>query len=208
MPRLLPLLTAALAAGLAFAANATFSIREAPRQDVDLDTGAISLPKGGLIEDSLTGLTVRAGSATIVQGQSLLARDATVISKTNGTIHATGLDYQVKTGRVTATGPLEYSFETFKGLKASKALISIPDGIAVVKGGVSAASPALNADAAVVDTKARVAFLYGHFRFDKLTSNKADGQLLLRFPEGSGKVSASTTIPAADRARFLKWLGE
>lgn len=193
--------------GASLAANATFSIKDAPRQDVDLDTGAISLPKGGLIQDTANGLTVRAASATIVQGESLVARDASVISKVSGSIHATSLDYRVKTGRVTAVGPLEYSFESFKGLKAAKAVIAIPEGIAIITGGVSAVSPALTADAAVVDTNRREAFLYGHFRFERLSSNKADGQLLVKFPQGAGKATASTTLAATERARYLKWLG-
>ncbi|HWG85159.1 MAG TPA: hypothetical protein VNT60_06755 [Deinococcales bacterium] len=204
--RLAPLAAFLLAAALA--APAAFVIRNAPDQETDLASGVTTLPKGGTVEDAKRGYSITAGYIQLKEGDYLTARNATIRTRDAGEIRAASVDYRAATDRLLATGPLSYSFEDLKGLKADRAAAYLSDNLIVATGNVAATDPQVSATAAVLDADKRQLVLFGPYSFQgkgvNQKSSKADATLLVTLPKGSDKASWTTKVPTADLTAYRK----
>jgi hypothetical protein len=181
-----------------------------PRGDqvVNPTTGITRLPQGGVVEDRERGIRIDAKFIEHKQGEFIRATDATILTA-GQTIKSPLVNYQIKLDRVDIAGPLEFSSPDVTELRAQKA-VAYPEAERIVAvGGVQSRSPVLTANAVVFDTRRRVVFLYGAYRFEsrdgktKLSQLGSESALLVTFPK-SGNPTVTTKITPEDRALFVR----
>jgi hypothetical protein len=171
-------------------------------------TGITRLPQGGVVEDRERGIRIDAKFIEHKQGEFIRATDATILTA-GQTIKSPLVNYQIKLDRVDIAGPLEFSSPDVTELRAQKAAVYPEAERIVAVGGVQSKSPVLTANAVVFDTKRRVAFLYGAYRFEsrdgktKLSQSGLESALLVTFPK-SGNPTVTTKITPEDRALFVR----
>lgn len=195
-------LLAALLAGTTLAAPGLV-VKPAGDESFDPATGVRTLPNGGTITDSATGLTIQAGWIELKAGEFVRARAATLSAGDAATIRAANVDYQVKADRLTATGDLTLSTGEARGVTAERVVAFPEAGQAVALGKVRGTKPVLAADAIAVDARARELFLYGNLRFEqgtlKFSAARSDAFYLVTVrPDGK---LATTNRPDAAKLR-------
>lgn len=149
-----------------WAANfAGFTIKAYGDQDLDLSTGVTTLPKGGMVNDSQTGLTVDAQWIRFKDNGFLEAKEARIKLETTGTLSASSLRYDMVSQKFTAEGNLRYSDGLIKDLKAKDLELDGKNQVLVIRKGISSTEPKLVADKMLVDYTARVAIMQGNYTF-------------------------------------------
>mgnify|MGYP003449565965 CR=1 FL=1 len=161
--------------GLALGARfATFSVEPFGAQRLDLDTGVTTLPQGGILTDNENGLRLKAAYIAYKEGSFVRAREVELLSEKERFVAAS----------------LEHDIPKQQAL--------FQEEVVVLKGRVQAKSPRLQAEALVVDLKAREALALGSFTYQEgkatLRGQGKDARLYLRF--AGGKVQATTKLPA------------
>lgn len=190
----------ALFLSLAVAARfAAFSVEPYGPQRVNLDTGVTTLPQGGVITDNENGLRLKGTYIEYKEGAFIRARGVELLSEQEA-FRAEALEHDIPKQEARFTALL-FSNPDFKGVRAERALALFGEDIVVLKGGVRAQSPDLEAEALVVDLKAREALALGRFTYREgratLKGQGASARLFLRFT--SGKVQATTKLPEGAR---------
>lgn len=191
--RLWPL---ALLFSLALAARfAAFSVEPFGPQRVNLDTGVTTLPQGGVLVDNENGLRLRADYIEYKEGVFIRARALELLSAKE-TFRAQTLEHDIPKQEARFAA-LVFANADFKDLRAERALALFNEDVVILKGKVRAESPRLQAEALVVDLKAREALVLGSFTYQEgkatLRGQGPSARLYLRF--AGGKVQASTKLP-------------
>ncbi|WP_022798863.1 hypothetical protein [Thermus islandicus] len=182
--------------GLAVAARfAAFSVEPFGPQRLDLETGVTTLPQGGILTDNENGLRLKGSYIEYKEGSFVRARKVELLSQKE-TFLAESLEHDIPRQEARLTG-LTLSNPDFKNLRAKQALALFAEEVVLLKGGVQAESPRLQAEALVADLKAREALVLGSFLYQEgkatLKGQGASARLYLRFL--GGKVQASTKLP-------------
>ncbi|GGI69864.1 hypothetical protein [Deinococcus wulumuqiensis] len=202
---------AALALGTLPAGAVTFGgLNVTPRgaQNLNLETGATEMPQGGTVTDPKGGLTMTAARLQLRPGEQLQAQGATVKTKFGGTLSASQINYDLKSGVVTASGNVNYSDARMKNVQAAQVTVHVRSGFVVARGGVRASSPALSGATLVFDPSTMQAVVSGPYNLSTRlgqTRGQAGDRLLLTF---AGNVLTSVTgkPTANDLSRFSPYL--
>ncbi len=192
---------------LALAARfATFSVEPFGAQRVNLETGVTTLPQGGVLIDNENGLRLRGRFIEYKEGSFVRAQGVELLSKAE-TFLADSLEHDIPKQEARFQG-LVFSNADFKNLRAQRALALFNEEVVVLKGGVRAEKPSLEAETLLIDLKRREALALGRFVYKEekvtLRGQREEARLYLRFQEG--RVQASTKIPEA-ALRLLRYSG-
>ena len=183
--------------GLALAARfAAFSVEPTGPQRVNLDTGVTTLPQGGVITDNENGLRLKGSYIEYKEGAFIRAKGVELLSEKEA-FRAEALEHDIPKQQALFQSLL-FANADFQDLRADRALVLFEEEVVVLKGRVQAKSPRLQAEALVVDLKAREALALGSFTYQEgkatLRGQGKDARLYLRF--AGGKVQATTKLPA------------
>lgn len=204
------LLTLSALLGVAFAADfAGFTIKPYGDQKLNLATGTTVLAAGGLASDAARGVSVDAKYIEYKEGDWLRARDAKLTTKDGGTLLGQSVDYQAKSGLLSATGNLQYNDKRVQGLSAKSISLDTKGRLAVATGGVNSESPAMSANTVVVDYANNRAVMFGNYKYSynrtRLSSAKADAVLLVTW-NAQGQPSATTRPTDAQLQPYKAYL--
>ncbi|AFZ68982.1 hypothetical protein Deipe_3552 [Deinococcus peraridilitoris DSM 19664] len=199
------MITAALWGVSSAATFAGFSIKPYGDQKLNLQTGTTVLGKGGVASDAERGVSVDAKYIEFKEGDWLKARDAKLTTREGGTLLGQNVEYQAKSGILSASGNLQYGDARVQGLSARTISLDTTRKLAVAMGGVSSQKPAMSADNIVVDYANNRAVMFGNYQYSynrtKLSSAKADAVLLVTW-NALGQPSASTKVSEAQIAPY------
>jgi hypothetical protein len=192
------MLSAALAqGGLVIQANGD--------QETDAN-GVTTMNQGGTVTDNVNGITIKGSFIKVKDGAFLNATNATIITAQKQSIAATKIDWNIATDRMALTGPLTVSTEEVKSLSSANAVAFPKAGIIVSATGVTASSPIIKANSAVIDGKNHEAFLSGRYVFQEKGKTKLEGSVLWIKFDAKGKATSTKTgnsIPESVKARYL-----
>ena len=202
---------AALVLGLQPASAVTFGgLNVTPRgaQNLNLETGATDMPQGGTVTDPKGGLTMTAARLQLRPNELLQAQNATVKTKFGGTLTASQVNYDLKSGVVTASGNISYSDARMKQVRAARMTVHVRSGFVVASGGVQASAPDLSGSALVFDPSTMQAVVAGPYNLSTRlgrTQGQAGDRLLLTFA-GNALTSVTGKPTASDLSRFGPYL--
>ena len=174
-------------------------------QETD-ENGVTTMNQGGTVTDNVNGITIKGAFIKVKDGAFLNATNATIITASKQSIAATKIDWNIVTDRMALTGPLTVSTEEVKSLSSANAVAYPKAGIIVSPSGVSALSPIIKANSAVIDGKNHEAFLSGKYVFQEKGKTKLEGSVLWIKFDSKGKATSTKTgnsIPEAVKARYL-----
>ena len=174
-------------------------------QETD-ENGVTTMNQGGTVTDNVNGITIKGAFIKVKDGAFLNATNATIITASKQSIAATKIDWNIVTDRMALTGPLTVSTEEVKSLSSANAVAYPKTGIIVSPSGVSALSPIIKANSAVIDGKNHEAFLSGKYVFQEKGKTKLEGSVLWIKFDSKGKATSTKTgnsIPEAVKARYL-----
>jgi hypothetical protein len=152
------------------------------RQSIDIMTGLTVLPDGGRVVDTQTGVEVEATVIRYVDGEYIEASGVTV-SGGFGDFEAESLHIDVRDSVLTATGDLRLSRN---GLQVTAGVLSYHAlaNVIVFDGGVRATEPAFSADRVLLDTVSGDVLLDGRYEY-------AGGLFTMRSPAAGGRLQLS-----------------
>lgn len=179
-------------------------------QETDAD-GVTTMSQGGTVIDNVNGITIKGSYIKVKDGAFLNAINATIITSQAQNITASKIEWNIASDRMALSGPLNVSTSEVKSISSGFAIAYPKAGILVSPGNVSAASPNIRANSAVIDGKSHEAFLSGNYVFQEKGKAKLEGQMLWIKFNGTGKATSSKTgnsIPEAVKARYLGLLGK
>ncbi len=174
-------------------------------QETDAN-GVTTMNQGGTVIDNVNGITIKGSYIKVKDGAFLNATNATIITAQSQSIAASKIDWNFASDRMALSGPLNVSTSEVKSLSSANAVAYPKAGIIVSPGSVSASSPIIKANSAVIDGKNHEAFLSGKYLFQEKGKTKLEGSMLWIKFDGSGKATNTKTgnsIPEAVKARYL-----
>lgn len=149
-----------------------------------------------MLTDNQSGLRLKGNYIEYREGSFVRARGLELLSEKE-TFRAQTLEHDIPKQEA-RFGELVFSNPDFRGLRAERALALFAEEVVVLKGGVRAEVPQLQAEVLVVDLKAREALALGNFTYQEgkatLRGQGPAARLYLRF--SGGKVQATTKLPA------------
>lgn len=169
-------------------------------------SGVTTMNQGGTVTDNVNGITIKGTFIKVKDGAFLNATNATIITSQSQSISASKIDWNIASDRMALSGPLTVSTSEVKALSSANAIAYPKAGIIVSPGGVSASSPVIKANSAVIDGKSHEAFLSGKYLFQEKGKTKLEGSVLwIRFDKNGKATSTKTgnSIPEAVKARYL-----
>ncbi|WP_407539308.1 hypothetical protein Q0M94_14215 [Deinococcus radiomollis] len=185
-----------------------FQISARGDQKLNLSTGQTELPQGGTATDSKSGLTLTGKTLKYLPGRSLQATGAAVRVAAGGTLTADTVNYDVKSGTLTASGHLTYTSAHIRGLSAGNVVLYTASEAVVASGNVRAASPALSASRVVVLNGGAQILLAGNYTLNTGSSRLADpsasARLLLNTKGGQGVTPRPTQAALRAFVPYLK----
>jgi hypothetical protein len=179
-------------------------------QETDAD-GVTTMSQGGTVIDNVNGISIKGSYIKVKDGVFLNATNATIITAQSQSISASRIDWNIASDRMALSGPLNVSTSEVKSLSSANAVVFPKAGIIVSPGAVSASSPVIKANSAVLDGKNHEAFLSGKYLFQEKGKTKLEGSMLWIKFDGSNKVTTTKTgnsIPEAVKAKYLGLLGK
>jgi lipopolysaccharide assembly outer membrane protein LptD (OstA) len=174
-------------------------------QETD-ENGVTTMNQGGTVIDNVNGITIKGAYIKVKDGAFLNATNATIITAQKQSIAASKIDWNIATDRMALSGPLSVSTEEVKSLSSANAIAFPKAGIIVSPTGVTAASPTIKANSAVIDGKNHEAFLSGKYVFQEKGKTKLEGSMLWIKFDSKGKATSTKTgnsIPESIKARYL-----
>jgi hypothetical protein len=166
---------------------------------VNLDTGVTTLPQGGVITDNENGLRLKGSYIEYKEGAFIRAKGVELLSEKEA-FRAEALEHDIPKQEARFTALL-FSNPDFQEVRSERALALFAEDVVILKGSVRAKRPDLEAEALVVDLKAREALALGRFTYREgratLRGQEASARLFLRF--ASGRVQATTKPPESAR---------
>jgi lipopolysaccharide assembly outer membrane protein LptD (OstA) len=179
-------------------------------QETDAD-GVTTMSQGGTVIDNVNGITIKASYIKVKDGAFLNATNATIITSQAQNITASKIEWNIASDRMALSGPLNVSTSEVKSISSGFAIAFPKAGILISPGNVSAASPNIRANSAVIDGKSHEAFLSGNYVYQEKGKAKLEGQMLWIKFSSTGKATSTKTgnsIPEAVKARYLGLLGK
>jgi lipopolysaccharide assembly outer membrane protein LptD (OstA) len=179
-------------------------------QETD-ENGVTTLTQGGTVTDNVNGITIKGSFIKVKDGAFLNASNATIITSQAQNITASKIEWNIASDRMALSGPLNVSTNEVKSISSGFAIAYPKAGILVSPGNVTASSPVIKANSAVVDGKSREGFLSGNYVFQEKGKTKLEGQVLWIKFDNKGKVVSTKTgnsIPESVKARYLGLLGK
>jgi hypothetical protein len=171
-----------------------FSV-ESGEQELDLGTGATTMPRGGVLVDNKNNLRLEGSYIQFKQEEFIRARNATLRSG-EGTFYASSLEYSFRGEQLKLSG-VRYSSSNVKGLSATGGLGLLAESVVVLKGNVRSQDPQLEANTLIIDTARSQALVLGSFSYkdgqSSFRGQREDSTLLIDF-RGS-KTTATTKVP-------------
>ncbi len=174
-------------------------------QETD-ENGVTTMNQGGTVIDNVNGITIKGSFIKVKDGAFLNATNATIITAQKQSISASKIDWNIASDRMGLTGPLSVSTDEVKALSSGYAVAYPKAGIIVSPGGVTASSPMIRANSAVIDGKNHEAFLSGKYLFQEKGKTKLEGSMLWIKFDSKGKATSTKTgnsIPEGVKAKYL-----
>jgi hypothetical protein len=178
-----------------------------PNGDQETDeNGVTTMKQGGTVTDNVNGITIKGSYIQVKDGAFLNAVNATITTAQKQSINASKIEWNIASDRMIIGGPLTVSTEEVKSLSSANAIAFPKAGMIVSPTAVSATSPIIKANSAVIDGKNREAFLNGKYVFQEKGKTKLEGAMLwIKFDTKGKAISTKTgnSIPEATKAKFL-----
>lgn len=176
-------------------------------QNLNLDTGATSLPQGGTATDAKSGLKLVAAQMQLQPGKQLTAQGATVTLRHGGTLRASRVTYDLAAGTVTATGEVQYNDARFQNLRADRLTVFLKGGVVTATGDVRASNPVLGTPAVSFDPSTMQALAQApvNLKQGSLKAAVGSGHLLVTF-SGPRVLRATNRVDSATLGRFAPYL--
>lgn len=185
---LLPLLLAAR--------FATFTVEPYGAQRLNLETGVTTLPQGGVLVDNANGLRLEGRYIEYKEGVFVRARGLRLLSKEE-TFQAEGLDHDIGKQVARFTG-LVFSNRDFKNVRAKQGVAYFSEDVVVLRGGVQAETPSLEAETLVLNLKTREGLVLGRFVYrEGKAVLKGKGSKARLYLVKREKLYATTKVPEA-----------
>lgn len=192
---------------------AALSVTSFGEQQLDAETGIVTLPEGGEFVIPESGITLSGESARFQEGE-FIEVDAATLTGPFGRITANRIYVDFGAQTLKAEGEVQYnSSASAVSLSAENMLIYLDQQIGVLRGGVLGQNPELSTATMVVDTANGQALLSGLFEYrnkDAERGYKGTGveKLLVTWATTGGEVAfeASSDIPADVLERLSSYL--
>ncbi len=193
---------------LAYADNfAALNVTPRGDQTLDLATGVTTLPQGGEIVDTESGLKLEGSFIRYHAGEFIEARGATVHGKF-GDLKAAKIYLDAAKQTLQASGGVNFSAQDFNVTAGSLTVYLEPE-LAFAGEQVHGDKPALEASALLVDSSGRQALLASPYHYQDgpltLQSQAAGHFLMVRWAEGGSSFSASTEVDPKLLAEFKQY---
>jgi len=209
MKRFLPLIALMLLA----AEFAAISIQPYGDSVYDLASGVTTLPQGGVIHDNQNGLSIDAAYIEYKEGEYIKAQKAKMEAD-RVRFAASEMEYLPAQDLAILSGGVSLDTDDIAGLKAERGWVYLKDGVVVLEGEVSADKPQLTAAALVADYRQGQVLLLAPYKYlDEdlgitLSGKNPEKPLYLRFDAKTGKVTASSKVPAEVAERLLAYMAK
>jgi len=179
----------------------------------DLASGVTTLPQGGVIHDNENNLSIDASFIEYKEGEYIKAKEAR--SDAEG-VHfsAAELEYLPASDEARLLGGLKLDTEDIKGLRAESGWIFLKDGVAVLKGNVTAEDPKLSALMMVADYRLGQVLLIAPYEYEDaqmgvtLTGKNPKKPLYVEFHKETGQISASSKAPQEVVDRLMAYVSK
>lgn len=176
-------------------------------QTLDLATGVTTLPQGGEVVDTESGLKLTGDFIRYHAGDFIEAKGATVQGKF-GDLKAANIYLDAIKQTLQAGGGVSFSAQDFS-VKADSLTVYLEPELALAGGQVHGDKPALEASALLVDSSGHRALLASPYRYQDgpltLQSQTQGHFLMVRWAAGASSFSASTEVDPKLLAEFKKY---